>query len=371
MCRSGATEVNLMGPMLAMLLRQPPRPDDRDHRLRLVYTAASTPEVALPFIERFGVEIVEGYGMTDPLWLHQSPIRAEMGIGRRAAPAAVRTVRQRGPDPGRERDADDGPGMGEIAIRNQATFSEYWGDPAATEAAMRDGWLRTGDLGYRDEDGYYIVGRAKESSVRRNGVNTSPAEVEAAVHDDPNVDEAALVGLPNPLGEELAILAVTVTAGAPVAGLEQRVLAKLRKVLSREKDFRSRRGGGSNAQDLHPPHRARETADMPETKRDRGSGGRTPVASLSKGLLVLEALASMPAKGSLAELMSRTGFDRATINQILRSFIDAGYVERRSRGDYGISNQGYVLGVRLTNAHHLIRVAEPELRALLERTRRP
>jgi IclR family pca regulon transcriptional regulator len=83
---------------------------------------------------------------------------------------------------------------------------------------------------------------------------------------------------------------------------------------------------------------------------------------------VLEALASSPAKGSLPELMSRTGFDRATVNRILRSFIDAGYVERRSRGDYGISNRGYVLGVRLTHANHLIQVAEPELRALREST---
>jgi IclR family transcriptional regulator, pca regulon regulatory protein len=92
--------------------------------------------------------------------------------------------------------------------------------------------------------------------------------------------------------------------------------------------------------------------------------GRTPVASLGKGLLVLETLASTDSKGSLADLMNRTGFDRATVHRILRSFMDTGYVERSGRGEYAVSTKGYLLGVHLTHAHNLVRVAQPEIRHL-------
>jgi IclR family pca regulon transcriptional regulator len=79
---------------------------------------------------------------------------------------------------------------------------------------------------------------------------------------------------------------------------------------------------------------------------------------------VLEALASMNTPASLAALMQQTGFDRAGVNRILRSFIDAGYVERSSRGAYVVSSRAYLLGVRLTRGQNLVRVAHPELSAL-------
>jgi IclR family pca regulon transcriptional regulator len=65
--------------------------------------------------------------------------------------------------------------------------------------------------------------------------------------------------------------------------------------------------------------------------------------------------------------MKRTAFDRSTINRILRSFIDANYVERSGRGEYTISTRGYLLGVHLTHAHNLVRVAQPELNDLQNR----
>jgi len=106
---------------------------------------------------------------------------------------------------------------------------------------------------------------------------------------------------------------------------------------------------------------------MAGAEKAGGSAGRTPVASLAKGLTVLEALASASPKGSLPELMRATGFDRATVHRILRSFIDAGYVERGGRGEYSVSSRGYLLGAHLTSAHALARAAEPELRALRDR----
>jgi IclR family pca regulon transcriptional regulator len=103
---------------------------------------------------------------------------------------------------------------------------------------------------------------------------------------------------------------------------------------------------------------------MAASRRNAESQPRTPVASLGKGLTVLEALAAMNGPASLTSLMQQTGFDRAGVNRILRSFIDVGYVERSSRGAYVISSRAYLLGVRLTRSQNLIRVALPELQAL-------
>jgi long-chain acyl-CoA synthetase len=96
----------------------------------------------------------------------------------------------------------------------------YWNDPEATRAAWQDGWLRTGDLGYVDGDGDLILtGRAKELIIR-GGYNISPAEVEEALHDHPDVLEAAVVGIPHDvLGEDVAAAVVvrgdsTVDVGA-------------------------------------------------------------------------------------------------------------------------------------------------------------
>jgi IclR family pca regulon transcriptional regulator len=84
-------------------------------------------------------------------------------------------------------------------------------------------------------------------------------------------------------------------------------------------------------------------------------------------MLVLDALASLPSPSSLPELMRLTGFDRAMVYRLLRSFLDAGYVERTGRGEYAVSTRAYLLGVHLTHSHHLVRAAEPELRALRDK----
>ena len=234
--RAGATEVNLMGPMVAMLLTAPERPDDRDNPLKVVYTAAVRPAVMAAFARRFDVEVVEGYGMTETPYGCITPRGSakpgSIGRPRRHPTGAVTNDIRIVDDAGRE--LADGE-VGEIVIRNNATFLEYWNNPDATSHAFRDGWLRTGDLGRRDGDGdFYIVGRAKEV-VRRKGVNIAPAEIEGAMGEIADVDEAALVGVPSPLGEEQAIVVVTLAPGAPRDGAEGRIMARLATLISREK----------------------------------------------------------------------------------------------------------------------------------------
>ena len=85
---------------------------------------------------------------------------------------------------------------GEVCIRSAANFSEYWGRPDATaEAFTADGYFRTGDLGYLDEDGYLFIVDRKKDIIIRGGENISCQEVEAALYEHPQVKEAAVFGL--------------------------------------------------------------------------------------------------------------------------------------------------------------------------------
>ncbi len=231
-----STEVNLMGPMIAMLLRQPPAPDDRNHRLRLVYTSAVKRGVAEEFTRRFGAEIVEGYGLTETPYgcinARDAPHWGSVGRPRQHPRGAISNEVRIASENGESLAEGQ---IGEIQIRNGATFTKYWNNPTATAAAFRGAWLRTGDIGYRDGEGYfYIVGRAKEM-IRRKGVNIAPAEIELVMNEIVDIDEAALVGLPSPLGEELAIAVVTLRKGVTSDGAEQRILEQLRSLVSREK----------------------------------------------------------------------------------------------------------------------------------------
>ncbi|ONF95657.1 class I adenylate-forming enzyme family protein [Sphingomonas jeddahensis] len=87
---------------------------------------------------------------------------------------------------------------GEVAIRSVACFQEYWGKPEATaEAYTADGYFRTGDIGYLDEDGYLFIVDRKKDIIIRGGENISCQEVEDALYQHPDVAEAAVFGLPD------------------------------------------------------------------------------------------------------------------------------------------------------------------------------
>ena len=95
--------------------------------------------------------------------------------------------------------------QGEIQIRGTSMFRGYWNNPEATAAAHVDGWFKTGDLGYLDEEGYlFIVDRIKDVVIR-GGENIGCGEVEAALLDHPQIREAAVYSVPDErLGEEVA-----------------------------------------------------------------------------------------------------------------------------------------------------------------------
>lgn len=118
---------------------------------------------------------------------------------------------------------------GEIWMKGPNLIRGYWGRPDATEAAIVDGWLRSGDLGHLDADGFlYIEDRLKDM-VLRAGENVYSSEVEAALYEHPDVYEAAVFGVPHSrLGEEVAAVVVARQgSGVDVAGLQAHVAARL------------------------------------------------------------------------------------------------------------------------------------------------
>jgi long-chain acyl-CoA synthetase len=100
--------------------------------------------------------------------------------------------------------------VGEILIRGQVVMKGYWNRPEETAAAIdEDGWLKTGDLARRDEDGYYFIVDRKKELIIRGGFNIYPREIEEVLYEHPSVREAAVVGIPHDsLGEEVGAAVV-------------------------------------------------------------------------------------------------------------------------------------------------------------------
>ncbi len=189
---TGATFAFLLSTMVPYLLRQPARPADREHRVRLMM-AAPLPADITAFQERFGIpEITTGYGATEvpgPLCRVPGQPLVPGYCGRPREGFEIRLVD--------ENDVEVPVGeVGQIMVRTSKPWMislGYVNDPAATATAWRNGWFHTGDLLRRDADGnYFYVDRVKDS-LRRRGENISSFEVESQVAVFPGVAEAACV----------------------------------------------------------------------------------------------------------------------------------------------------------------------------------
>ncbi len=171
-------------------------------------------EVHREFEKRFGVTILEGYGLSET-----SPVASFSAYGEPARPGSIGV-----PIPGVEmklidkdwNEVTDPEGVGEIAIKGHNVMKGYYDRPEATAEAIRDGWFRTGDLARKDADGwYYIVDRAKDMIIR-GGFNVYPREIEEVLLTHPAVSLAAVVGVPDPShGEEVKAYVIK-TPGASV-----------------------------------------------------------------------------------------------------------------------------------------------------------
>ncbi|MGH6782386.1 MAG: AMP-binding enzyme, partial [Sphingomonadaceae bacterium] len=104
--------------------------------------------------------------------------------------------------------------VGEIWMRGPQVMSGYWNKPAETEAALTDGWMRSGDVGFMDQDGWFFLVDRKKDCIIASGFKVWPREVEDALHTHPAVREAAVVGAPDPYRGETVIAHVSLRGGA-------------------------------------------------------------------------------------------------------------------------------------------------------------
>jgi len=194
--------------MYHALLNHPERESYDVSTLRLCVSGGSAlpVEVLKGFEQAFGVEVLEGYGLseTSPVasFNHPGRERKAGSIGTPIEGVEMKVVGENGEDvPQGE--------VGEIAIRGHNVMKGYWNRPDATEEVMRDGWFLTGDMATIDEDGYFFIVDRKKDMIIRGGYNVYPREIEEVLYEHPAVLEAAVVGVPDEkMGEEVGAAVV-------------------------------------------------------------------------------------------------------------------------------------------------------------------
>jgi fatty-acyl-CoA synthase len=178
-----------------------------------VVGGAPMPEALLEVWHERGVEIVQGYGLTEaaPNVLCLPPEDAARKRGYAGKPYPHVDVALRDPESG---ELLDGATEGELVVKGPNVFAGYWQNAEATAAAFADGWLLTGDVAARDEEGYYrIVGRTKDMVIS-GGENVYPAEIENVLHEHEAVAEAAVVGVPDERWGEACLAFVVLRSAA-------------------------------------------------------------------------------------------------------------------------------------------------------------
>ncbi|MFH7597051.1 long-chain fatty acid--CoA ligase [Streptomyces racemochromogenes] len=226
MAAHGCTVVMGVPTMYLALLDAAGRDPRRPPLDRAYSGGSSLPPAVLRRVEEvLGAPVYEGYGLTEtsPSVSYNQP-----GIPRRPGtvglPIPGVEVGIAAPDEARRiRLLPDGE-RGEIVVRGHGLMAGYLNRPEATAEVLVDGWLRTGDIGLREEDGYLRVVDRKKDVVIRGGYNVYPREVEEVLLGHPSVAQAAVVGVPHDrLGEEVCAVLRTVPGVRPDPRLAEEI----------------------------------------------------------------------------------------------------------------------------------------------------
>ena len=212
--------------MLAALLHAPGADEAETNTVRFVICGAAplSPALFRRFEEKFGVAILEGYGLTEGTCTSTlNPFYGPRKIGSIGLPVRNQDVVVRD---------EDGnvaaPGVsGDVCVRGPNVMQGYYNRPDATAEALRDGWLYTGDVGYRDEDGFFFLVDRKKDMIIRGGENIYPREIEDALVEHPGVRAAAVVGRPDEVRGEEVHAVVVVEEGTEIAELEEHCRGRL------------------------------------------------------------------------------------------------------------------------------------------------
>ncbi|MCB8906417.1 MULTISPECIES: AMP-binding protein [unclassified Streptomyces] len=217
-----ATYFTYVGRAVQYLLATPPTPEDHAHRLRLGFGTEAGAVDAARFRERFGVPLVEGYGSSEGgASIQRTPDTPTGAVGR-AAPADDLVVVDS--ETGRECEAarfspagrllNAAEAVGELVNRGRSAFEGYWRNPEAEAARLRDGWYWTGDLFYRDADGYlYFAGRT-DDRLRVDSENLAAAMIEHVLARWDPAAGVAVYAIPDPVAGDQVMAALALREGA-------------------------------------------------------------------------------------------------------------------------------------------------------------
>lgn len=153
-------------------------------------------EVQHKFEELTGGKLVEGYGLTEASPVtHSNPIWGKRVAGSIGLPWPDTDCRVVDSSTGEALPPGE---VGELAVKGPQVMKGYWNRPEETAAVLQDGWLLTGDVGYMDKDGYFYIVDRKKDMIIAGGYNIYPREVEEVLFEHPAVQEAAVIGVPDP-----------------------------------------------------------------------------------------------------------------------------------------------------------------------------
>ncbi|MEV5608461.1 long-chain-fatty-acid--CoA ligase [Streptomyces sp. NPDC052225] len=219
----GATYFTYVGRAVSYVLATPQRPDDRDNPLRVGFGTEAGAVDAARFEERFGVRLVEGYGSSEGGAAVTRTADTPAGAIGRSAPGDDLVVldprtRQECPPAvfdGGGRLVNGGVAIGELVNRGRSPFEGYWrNEEAYAERVREDGWYWTGDLFYRDAEGFlYFAGRG-DDKIRVDSENLAPAMIENILARWPEATAVAVYGVPDPVAGDQVMATVALREGS-------------------------------------------------------------------------------------------------------------------------------------------------------------
>ena len=216
--RYGATLFNYVGTPFAYIMDTPARPDDSDNPLRLAYGNEAPRQYIDAFANRFGCEVIDGYGASEVgVGFTRDPTDPPRSLGRAHG---VKIINEHGEEcPAARLDAtgmllNADEAVGEIVnTEGSFLFEGYYKDEASTRERTRNGWFYTGDLGYRDADGFiYFAGRDAEW-IRVGGENFLARPIEDVLCRHPDVLLASVYGVPDPEAGDQVMATVKLQSG--------------------------------------------------------------------------------------------------------------------------------------------------------------
>ena len=211
-----ATVIQFVAMMLRTVMLQPVDAEERDHCVReVLYFISVTDAEKEAFEERFDVKIMNTYGSTESIgWVLTDPPvgkRNWPSVGRAGLGYEVRIADME------DNELPHGE-VGEIqvkGVRGRTLMLEYLHKPEATaETFTEDGWLKTGDQGYQDDNGWFFFVDRKSNMVKRAGENISTTEIEHILEDHPEIEEAAVIGVPDPIRDQAVKAFVLLAPGS-------------------------------------------------------------------------------------------------------------------------------------------------------------